>query len=322
MKHFIDLTSVSKDQVEEILHKAALLKMFRKNGIPFKPLTGKSVVMYFEKPSLRTRVSFEIGIQELGGLVTYLDQSAAGMGSREPVKDIARTLTHYADAIVCRIFKHEYLYELSHWSEMSVVNALTDFSHPCQILADVLTLKENNLWQDPLTLTWIGDPNNVLQSWIELAWMYPLIIQVSCPELPKSYEQLFFDSRLRDRFYWIKDPVKAVEHTDVIYADTWISMGQEKEAEKKREFYKGYTITPDLLSHAPSHVKVMHCLPAKRGEEIDDAALEMNADIIFQQAENRLHVQKAILWMLLAPLVEPVITRRRAVKKQEPVLNL
>ncbi len=307
MRDFIDLKYLSKTEIEMLIEKAALLKQLRQAGTRFQPLTGKSVAMYFEKPSLRTRVSFEIGIQELGGFTSYLDQSMVGLGVREPVKDVARTLGHYVDAIVCRLFKHEYLYELSHWSNMSVVNALTDFSHPCQILADLLTLTEEGLWHEGLTLTWVGDPNNVLQSWIELALIYPITINVSCPECPPSLDTLFFDENLKDRFYWIKNPKEAVRHADIIYADTWISMGQEEEAEQKRKYYQGYTITPELIAQAPGHLKVMHCLPAKRGEEIDEAVLEKFEKIIFRQAENRLHIQKAILWSLLAPESEPYV---------------
>jgi ornithine carbamoyltransferase len=214
-------------------------------------------------------------------------------------------LDHYVDAIVCRLFKHDYLYELSRWSHLSVVNALTDFSHPCQILADVMTLKEEGLWHEHLTLTWVGDPNNVLQSWIELAMNYPLTINVSCPECPASFETLFFNESLRNRFNWIKNPKEAVKNADVIYADTWISMGQEQEAEQKRAYFQGYTIDADLIAAAPEHLKVLHCLPAKRGEEIDDFVLEKFQQVIFRQAENRLHIQKAILWNLLAPEAEP-----------------
>jgi ornithine carbamoyltransferase len=324
MKDFIDLNAFSKQALEDILQRAEYLKSLRERHTAFTPLTGKSVALYFEKPSLRTRVSFDIGIQELGGCTTVLDQAMAGLGLREPVKDVARTLEGYVDAIVCRIFRHDYLYELSQWAPyMSVINALTDFSHPCQIMADVLTLRENGLWNDQLTLTWVGDPNNVLQSWIELAQIFPINIRVSCPELPAALDHFFFEPSLRDRFFWIKDPRKAVDGADVIYADTWISMGQEHEADSKRKRFQGYTISEELLVYAPSEVKVMHCLPAKRGEEITDGVFEAHQFIIFQQAQNRLHVQKAILWALLAPQAGSFLQRSvPSAKHKETVLHV
>ncbi len=301
MKNFIDLTEFKRSEIEHILSRAEKLKSDRQHGSRMQPLLNKSVVLYFEKPSLRTRVSFEIGVKELGGTTVYLDQSMVGMGKRESPKDIARTLNQYVDAMVCRIFDHSQLYELSEWADFSIINALTDFSHPCQILADVLTLREHQFWKDDLTLTWVGDPNNVLQSWIELAMIYPITIQISCPELPSFYDQFFHHKKLKDRFWWIKDPKKAVVQTDLIYADTWISMGQEEQAKEKKALYEGYTINSDLLKNAPSHVQVLHCLPAKRGEEIDDQVLETFAPIIFSQAENRLHAQKSILWGVVSP---------------------
>ena len=305
MKHFIDLTSLKKSEIESLLVRSEILKSLRKNGIQFKPLTGKAAVLYFEKPSLRTKVSFDIGIQELGGTTTSLDYNMIAMGEREPVKDVARTLESYVDAIVCRIFKHENLYELSKWSNLSVVNALTDYSHPCQILADFQPLRENNLWKENLNLVWIGDPNNVLQSWLELALFYPFSITVSCPEILPEFDYWFQHPELKNRLTWIKNPVEAVKKADVIYLDTWISMGQEQFADHKRILYHGYTVNEKLLKSAPKHVQVLHCLPAKREEEITDTILEKFSDIIFQQAQNRLHIQKAIMWELLAPSIQP-----------------
>lgn len=303
MKDFIDLSELTREEIDDILDSAVLLKEQR--HADFKPLAGKRVALYFEKPSLRTRVSFEIGIQELGGSVTVLDKSSVAMGHREPVQDVARTLERYVDAVVCRLFEHRYLHELSRWSRLHVINALTDFSHPCQILADVQTLKEAARWHDELTLVWVGDPNNVLQSWIELALHYPIRIVICSPALPMTFEPWLFHPVLRNRFCWIKEPAKAVADADVLYADTWISMGQEPEAEQRRAYFRGYTISQDLLRHAPPHALVMHCLPAKRGEEIEDDVLEAFSTLIFNQAENRLHVQKAILWKLLSPELRP-----------------
>jgi ornithine carbamoyltransferase len=304
MTNFIDLASWELNGVEDLLTRAEAIKRCRRTN--FKPLTGKSVALYFEKPSLRTRVSFEIGIQELGGMTTYLDRMGVGLGVREPVRDVARTLDRYVDAIVCRLFRHEDLIDLAHWSRLSVVNALTDFSHPCQILADVMTLRECGLWREDLVLAWIGDPNNVLQSWIDLAEIFPMRIQIASPELPAAFERYLFEPSLRDRFIWMRDPARCVADADVVYGDTWISMGQENQAEEKRTAYQGYTISSQLLDAAPAHVTVLHCLPAKRGEEIDDDVFERFAPVIFAQAENRLHAQKAILWMLLAADVWPV----------------
>lgn len=306
MKDFIDISSLTLEKIEHLLIKAELLKYYRKSGQSFKPLTGKSVALYFEKPSLRTKVSFDIGVQELGGLTTSLDYNMIAMGEREPVKDVARTLESFVDAVVCRIFNHEHLYELSKWSKLSVINALTDFSHPCQIFADFLTIRENNLYHDNLTITWIGDPNNVLQSWLELALFFNIKIIVSCPEITEDFKHWFHHPKLKNRLSWVKNPLDAVKKSDIIYLDTWISMGQEQYAEQKRYVYHGYSVTEKLLQYAPSHIQVMHCLPAKRGEEVDDTTLEKFSSLIFQQAENRLHVQKAVLWELLAPHISPI----------------
>jgi ornithine carbamoyltransferase len=322
MKDLIDLKACSAVSVEKILHRAAQLKEWRRAGLPFQPLRGKSVVLYFEKPSLRTRVSFEVGIHEMGGTVTYLDQSMAGLGTREAVKDVVRTLEHYVNGVVCRVFHHALLYELSRWSDkLSVVNALSDFSHPCQILADVQALRDAGLWREGLTLTWVGDPNNVLESWIELAHLFPITIRVSCPELPARYDDLFYDPELQNRFFWIRDPHQAVAEADVIYADTWVSMGQEEEGAAKKKYFEGYTIDEALIRSAPPHVRLLHCLPAKRDEEVTDSVFEQFRDIIFTQAENRLHVQKAILWTLLAPhILNPSDGKSQAPKKTDEVL--
>lgn len=306
MKNFIDISACTLHDLETFFVRAELLKSYRKSGISFQPLLGKSVALYFEKPSLRTKVSFDIGVQELGGITTSLDYNMIALGMREPVKDVARTLQSYVDAIVCRIFSHEHLYDLTNSSKLHVINALTDFSHPCQILADILTLRELNLWRDHLTLVWVGDPNNVLQSWLEIAEFYPIQIIISCPELPHEFSHWLTKPTVKGKVSWEKNPKVAVSSADVIYLDTWISMGQEQFAEQKRYVYHGYSVTEKLLSFAPEHVQVMHCLPAKRGEEVDDSVMERFSSLIFQQAENRLHIQKAILWELLAPHIPPV----------------
>jgi len=307
MKHLIDLTEWTVDDLEKVFNYATVIKNNQNSG--FKPLAGKSVALYFEKPSLRTRVSFDIGIQELGGNTTVVEQFMAGIGTRESVHDVANTLNGFVDAMVCRLFNHQTLYELRQWSEMSIINALTDFSHPCQILADILTLKELGLWKNSLVMTWVGDPNNVLQSWLEIALMYPITVNISSPDIPTEFDSWFKDPRMKDRIFWIQDPKKAVSVADMVYVDTWISMGQEAEAEARLKKYEGYSVNQELSGYMPDHAVMLHCLPAKRGQEVDDFTMTKFKKVIFHESENRLHVQKAVMAYLLAPETTEVFYR-------------
>lgn len=311
MKHLIDLTEWTKPELEKVFNYALAMKAHPEAD--FKPLKGKSVALYFEKPSLRTRVSFDIGIQELGGNTTVVEQFMAGIGTRESVHDVAHTLNGFVDAMVCRMFNHTVLHELRQWSDMTIINALTDFSHPCQIMADVLTLKELGLWKEGLVMTWVGDPNNVLQSWLEMALFYPITINISSPDIPTEFESWFQNPAMKDRIFWIHDPKEAVSGADMVYVDTWISMGQEAEAEARLEKYKDYSVNKELSGFMPEHAVMLHCLPAKRGQEVDDYTMEKFKSVIFRESENRLHVQKAIMAYLLSPVETEAFYQEHAV---------
>lgn len=301
MKHLIDITEWTKEELETVFSWTLTVKKHPDPG--FKPLAGRSVALYFEKPSLRTRVSFDIGIQELGGNTTIVEQFMAGIGTRESVHDVANTLNGFVDAMVCRLFNHQTLHELRQWSDMSIVNALTDFSHPCQIMADVVTLKEIGLWNDGhFTLTWVGDPNNVLQSWLEMALFYPIKVIVSSPDIPTAFQSWFDDPRMKDRLTWIQNPKQAISLADVVYLDTWISMGQEDEAEARLAKYAAYQVNEEMTGYMQDHAVILHCLPAKRGQEVDDFTMNKFKPVIFRESENRLHVQKTILGYLLEPV--------------------
>lgn len=270
---------------------------------PYKPLSGKTVAMIFNKPSLRTRVSFEIGIHELGGYAVNLDGKSIGVNSREAVEDIARLLSRYNDAIVARLHEHSVIETLAEHASIPVINALTDLSHPCQILADAFTLYEKGLWHDKTKVVFIGDGNNVANSWIELAGVLPFHFVLACPDDPEYQpdEEILENSKKNSRstIEITHDPLEAADSADVLYTDVWTSMGQEDEAAKRLETFRKFQINSKLLGAAKPSAVVMHCMPAHRGQEITAEAMDGPQSIVLDEAENRLHVQKAILVKLL-----------------------
>jgi len=293
----LDLTVMSKQDVEDLMHLTDVLK-----HSDSKPLTGKHVTLLFQKPSLRTRVSFEVGVSQLGGTSLYLSNEGVGIGERESVADVARVLSSYSNCIVARLFDHSLLLQLAEHSSVPVINALTDRSHPCQILADLYTIRQHGKLAPGLKIAFVGDGNNVAHSWLEMAAIYPMHLAIAAPMgyhpdpaiLGYATESGISTIEILD------DPRIAADNADVIYTDVWTSMGQESEQEARMKAFKPYQVNSRLVELAHPNALIMHCLPAHRGEEITSDALDSKHSVVFDQAENRLHVQKAILTTLLA----------------------
>lgn len=285
-KDLISLSELDFSQISGIFSRAAELKTSKKNDCP---LIGKSLALIFRKPSMRTRVSFEVGMYQLGGHAVVLRMKDIGLGEREAIQDIGRTISRYVDGIVIRTFLHQEVADLAKWSSVPVINGLDDDEHPCQAMADLFTIQEKKSKLKGLKLAYIGDGNNVCNSLIQGCSKIGMEIVVSCP---KGYEP-----DLKANI--IRDPKAAVAGADVIYTDVWASMGEEKQAVNKKKEFKDYQVNGKLVDLAKKDVLVMHCLPAHRGEEITDEVLEGKNSIVFDQAENRLHVQKAILVELM-----------------------
>jgi ornithine carbamoyltransferase len=300
-RDFLDIGSLKPEQLNGLLALAARLKHELKTGLEHPYLRGKTLAMIFQKPSLRTRISFETGMAQLGGHAIYLAPNDVGMGERESVKDVARNLSRWVDLIMIRTFAHATCVELAREATVPVINGLTDQLHPCQLLADLLTLRERCGDLGKIRVAFIGDGFNLAQSWIEAAELLGFELRLGCPA---GYEpQQSYLSRLRNSECGIltNDPVAAVKDVDVVYTDTWTSMGQEKEAVKRRRDFKDFQINRQLLKHARKGALVMHCLPAHRGEEITDDVIDGPDSVVLDQAENRLHAQKAVMLWLLKP---------------------
>ncbi|WP_415379321.1 ornithine carbamoyltransferase [Halosimplex sp. TS25] len=291
--NFLDVDDLTTDELATVLDRAATIKADHETNGASDLLDGQTLGMIFEKPSTRTRVSFETGMTQLGGHAVFLGPDDIGLHGREPVKDIARALGRYVDFVMARVFDHEDVVELGEYAEVPVVNALTDDAHPCQTLADLLTIREH--FDDDVSVAWVGDGNNVCQSFVLGAAMCGLDLSVATPE---GYEVdgdvLERADRLGSRPAVTTDPEAAVADADVVYTDVWVSMGQEDEREQKLADFEGFQITPELLGDRA----LMHCLPAHRGEEVTDAVLESDNAIVWDQAENRLHAQKGLMaWL-------------------------
>ena len=300
MKHLLSIQDLTRSDVEELFALAARLKAQQKRGEPHPLLQGRTLAMILEKPSLRTRVSFEAGMFQLGGYAIHLGQEGIQLGVREPASDVARNLSRWVDGIVARVFRHATLEALAQRATVPVINGLSDHEHPCQALADIFTLAEHGLDPKKTRLVFIGDGNNVCHSLLLLAGLLDMTIVV-CP--PSGYEpdpSVFERARaLGATVGVIHEPAEAVRTADVVYTDVWTSMGQEAEREIRRQAFQGYQVNRGLLAHAKPGARVMHCLPAHRGEEITDDVLDGPQSLAFEQAENRLHVQKAVLVHLL-----------------------
>lgn len=300
-RDFLEIVDLTTKEIWQIFRLAKELKKKQTKGKSHPLLKGKVLGMIFQKPSTRTRVSFETGMFQLGGHAIYLSPEEIGLGKREAVSDVARVLSRYVDVIMARVFGHEILVELAKYASVPVVNGLSDLTHPCQVLSDVFTILEHRGCLDGLKVAWIGDGNNVANSWINMASRIPMELVLACPSGYEPNAQIL-DRAQKAKLSEIKvvrDPLEAAKEADVIYTDVWTSMGQEKEQAKRKKAFKKYCVDDAVVAKAKPHVLVMHCLPAHRGEEITDSVIEGPRSIVFDQAENRLHVQKALLVKLL-----------------------
>ena len=302
MKHFLSINDCTTQELVELLELSAELKQDDKKGTIERVLTGKALAIVFEKASLRTHVSFEIAMTDLGGVVIYLKPDDIGrLGEREPIKDIARVFGRYVHGIMARTFAHATLLELAKYAGVPVINGLTDWSHPCQAMADMLTIKEHLGKLTGITIAFIGDGNNVARSLALASAKLGLKMTIASP---KGYELdqetiAMANGISKGALALFGKPANAVKGVDVVYTDTWVSMGQEAESKKRLKDFEGFQVNSDLLTLCPN-AKIMHCLPAHRGQEITDEVMESANSIIFDQAENRLHFQRALLKKLMA----------------------
>ena len=293
MKDFISIADIDRGKMIELFDLAAALKKDRTGN---KGLAGKTVALIFHKPSLRTRVSFEVGVAELGGHPMYVTDAEIKMGQRESTYDIGKVLSRYVHGIMIRTFAHSNCTELADAADVPVINGLTDLSHPCQVMGDILTCVERGKDIDSMVVAFIGDGNNVANSWVNAAGNAPFELRIAGPSGYEPDADLLAAARAKGaNVSVLSDAIEAVSGADVIYTDVWTSMGQEDEkAERDRQF-RPYQVNDELLSHAADDVIVLHCLPAHRGEEITDAVMDGPRSAVFDQAENRLHAQKAIM---------------------------
>lgn len=300
MKHLLKLLDLSTEEIIDILNLADQLKYELKHGIEHKHLAGKTLGMIFQKSSTRTRVSFETGIYQLGGYGLFLSSRDLQIGRGEPVEDTARVLSRYLDGIMIRTFDQEEVESLARVGSIPVINGLTDFCHPCQILADLMTVREHKGMLEGLNMCYIGDGNNMANSLIVGCLKVGMQVSIACPD---SYRPdpavLQFAAGYGDKFRLTTLPAEAAQDADVIFTDVWASMGQEGEAELRKKAFAGYQVNAELLALAHADCMVQHCLPAHRGEEITADVFEAHATEIFDEAENRLHAQKAVMVTLM-----------------------
>ena len=299
-RDFLSLLDCSRDELQHILDLAAELKCAAKAGRQMPLLQGKAMAMIFEKPSLRTHVTFELGMYQLGGYPIYLTPRDIQLGERETVADAARNLERFVDLIMARTFAHETLEELARCAQKPVINGLSDLLHPCQVLADCFTLFERGIDLRAMRVGFIGDGNNMAHSWMNAAARFGFELVIACPSRYEPKASVVERARAAGgRILITRDVVAAANGAEVLYTDTWASMGQESEADARRAAFSGYQINGELLRLAKSTAVVMHCLPAHRGEEITDEVMDGPQSIVFDQAENRLHAQKAVMvWLV------------------------
>jgi ornithine carbamoyltransferase len=299
VNHLLSIRDLDRKHVLDIFKLTAELKAKLKAGQRVTPLAGRTLALIFEKPSLRTRVTFEVAMIQLGGAAVFLSAQDIGPGKRESVSDIARNLSRWVDGIAARVFDHKTLEELARWASVPVINALSDLEHPCQAMADLYTLWERGIDLKGLELAWIGDGNNVFNSVLFLSALTGVKVRAACPPGYEPAPAVLEACRaLGGQVKVTTDAREAAEGADVLYTDVWISMGQEAEREKRLEAFARYQVSETLLGFASPKALVMHCLPAHRGEEIADAVLDGPQSIVLDQAENRLHVQKGIVMHL------------------------
>ena len=300
VKHFLHISDYSKEELWEILDLAKIVKSKFRKREDNKVFNNKSLAMIFAKPSARTRVSFETGFEWMGGHALFLGPNDIGIGKREAIKDISRVLSRYNDIIMARLFEHEHIIELAEHSSIPIVNGLTDYNHPCQIMADIFTVWENLNDIDGAKIVYMGDGNNIVHSWLHLSMRFPLDFVCCCPEDYEPDVELVNQAKESgvSKITITNDPVSAVSGADVIYTDVWASMGQKEEAEERERAFKNFQVNEKLMSLTGKDTLFMHCLPAERDREVTDGVMESDNSIVFDQAENRMHVQNAIMIML------------------------
>lgn len=296
MKHLLKLLDLTKEEIIDILNLADQLKYENKNGIEHKLLSGKTLGMIFQKSSTRTRVSFETGMYQLGGQALFLSNRDLQIGRGEPVQDTARVLSRYLDGIMIRTFEQKEVEDLAEYGSIPIINGLTDFCHPCQVLADLMTIREHKGRLDDLKLCYIGDGNNMANSLIVGGLKVGMTVAIACPnDYQPDPKVLEFAKEYGDKYIQTPDILAAVKDADVVYTDVWTSMGEEAETEKRKKAFAGYQINDEVMAAAKPDAMVQHCLPAHREEEITEKVFEAHADEIFDEAENRLHAQKAVM---------------------------
>lgn len=295
-KDFLSILDITGSELEEMFSLADELKLSRH----FRPLEGMTAALIFQKPSLRTRASFEIGVAQLGGQSVHLTDEGIGLGVRETPEDVARLLSRYADLIVARVFGHELLEQMAAHATIPVVNALSDRSHPCQIIADMYTIRQHGLLAPGVRVCYVGDGNNVANSWIEMAAIWPIRLTVATPEGYEPDAEILAAAQRQAAFPIVLShhPASAARNADVIYTDVWASMGQEQESATRKKDFAQFQVNRGLMAQASGSAIFMHCLPAHRGEEVEAEVIDGARSVIFDQAENRLHMQKALLTRL------------------------
>jgi len=300
MKHLLKLSDLSKEEIIEILDLADKLKKERKEGIDHPILKGKTLGMIFTKSSTRTRVSFETGMYQLGGTAMFLSSRDIQLGRGEPICDTARVLSRYLDGIMIRTFDQSDVEDLAKYGSIPIINGLTDYAHPCQVLADLQTIREHKGKLEGLKICFVGDGNNMANSIIVGCIKVGMSVAIACPETYKPDADIMKWASENGEFLCTSNIAEAVKDADVVYTDVWASMGQEDEAEKRKIAFKDYCVNANTMSYAKADAMVLHCLPAHRGEEITAEVLEAHANEIFDEAENRLHAQKAVLVKTMA----------------------
>ena len=302
MKHLLKMLDLSKEEILDILNLADQLKYENKNGIEHHILKGKTLGMIFQKSSTRTRVSFETGMYQLGGQALFLSNRDLQIGRGEPVQDTARVLSRYLDGIMIRTFEQKEVEDLAKYGSIPVINGLADFCHPCQVLADLMTIREFKGRFEGLKMCYIGDGNNMANSLIVGGLKVGMEVSIACPkDYQPAAEVLEFAKGYGDKFSMTDVPLEAAKDADVLFTDVWTSMGEEAETEKRKIAFKGYQINDDIMAVAKADAMVQHCLPAHREEEITEKVFEAHANEIFEEAENRLHAQKAVMVKVMGP---------------------
>ena len=296
-KHFLQIADYSNDELWEILHLAKEVKTKFHNREEYKPFKDQSLAMIFAKPSARTRVSFETGFEWLGGHALFLGPSDIEIGKREAIKDISRLFSRYNDLIMARLFDHKHILELAEYADVPVINGLTDYNHPCQIMADIMTVWEHRGALDNLKITYMGDGNNIVHSWLQLASKFPMHFVCCCPSgyEPDAETVKMVENSGISSYELSHEPESAVKNADVVYTDVWASMGQKKETEEREKIFADYQVNQALMESTGKDTFFMHCLPAERDREVTDGVMEADYSIVFDEAENRMHTQNAIM---------------------------